>query len=162
MTREIIGTLLILIVPLVALLAFRSVRNTRKQQESEMSEPFQLVSNDEQGHSGFYVSTVYSASPLTKIWAYGLGSRGSCEISVNSEGVSIKRKGERDFLISSSQLLGLDRASATIDKGVERGGLMALRWKLGSTELLTNIRVSNTEQGKDLEKEITSRLGVSF
>jgi hypothetical protein len=43
-------------------------------------------------------------------------------------------------------LLTVERASATIDRGVERGGLIQIRWWLGTQELITSLRITANQE----------------
>lgn len=145
MAREIIGFLLVLLVLSVAFRIRRSVSERRKIEETRLSEPSEAIGGLEIGKA-LYVATVYASDPLKKVWAHGLGARGRAKVFASEGGISVERAGERDFAILSEQLRGLTRESATIDKGVEPGGLIAIHWRLGDEDLITHLRVAGDQQ----------------
>ncbi len=161
MEREIIGASAIALVALIASLIYLSNRSVRKAQESalpEPSRPTQLTA----GIAAFYVSTVFADSPLKRVWAWGLGGRGKALVTVEHDGVSIERQGELGLFISRDALTGVSRASATIDKGVEKDGLIALIWRLGSEELATHLRIVSRSQRQEFENAIREHFGVEI
>lgn len=161
MTRELAGALAVGLVALVVVLIYLSNRSVRKAQESAIPQPAASLSI-EHPHAGYYVSTVFAQKALTKVWAHGLGSRGKVFVGVDSQGISLSRLGEVGFLIPTDHLIGMTRASATIDKAVERDGLLVLIWKLGEDELATHLRIVDREKRKKLESEITKVTGVEI
>ena len=107
-----------------------------------------------------YVSTVFSSAPLERVWAHGLGVRGKSRVFASGDGLSIERKGERDLFIPSNSARGITREGATIDKGLEPGGLIAIHWLLGDTEVSTNLRVVGDI--RDFIKQIKELTGEQF
>lgn len=161
MTREIVGLLIVGIVPLVVLLVYLSNRSVRKAQEKVIPKPQQAL-NIIHDHTAFYVSTVFADKALSRVWAHGLGGRGRAFMAITSDGISISRQGESGFLIPSKNLTGVTRASATIDKAVEKDGLLVLVWMLGEDELATHLRIVNHEKRKEMERLITEATGVEI
>ena len=125
MEREIIGASAIALVAVIASLIYLSNRSVRKAQESALPEPSRPTQLTD-GIAAFYVSTVFADSPLKRVWAWGLGGRGKALVTVEHDGVSIERQGELGLFLSRDVLTGVSRASATIDKGVEKDGLIAI------------------------------------
>ena len=140
MAREVIGFLLVALVFAIAFRIRRSIGGRKAQQSLELERPSGSLGGVDLG-AALYVSTVFANNPLERVWAHELGSRGKCAVFASSEAISIERVGERDFAILASQYQGITRASATIDKGVEPGGLIAIHWQLGAENLITNLRV---------------------
>lgn len=161
MEREIIGASAIALVAVVASLIYLSNRSVRKAQESAMPEPSRPA-EFAGGVAAYYVSTVFADSPLKRVWAWGLGGRGKALVAVDSSGVSIERQGELGLFISRDSLTGISRASATIDKGVEKDGLIALIWKLGDEELATHLRIVSRSQRQQFENAIREYFGVEI
>ncbi len=159
MIRELIGTLLIALVFLIAWRVYRSVQRRKQEQQLELPEPSPSVGGMELGDV-FYASTVFAVSPLSRVWAHRLGGRGKAKLFVSDLGVSIERVGEPSMFIPRNDMIGLTRASATIDKGVERDGLMVLVWRLGGQELMTNLRVASASKRKEYEEAIENATGV--
>ncbi|MEY4409654.1 MAG: hypothetical protein RLZ99_127 [Actinomycetota bacterium] len=160
MTRELIGFLMLTGVAVIALLIWRSTRKKRALQETFIAKP--LPATGSGGFSALYVSTVFEHQPLDRIWAHGLAMRGNAELRVDDSGVSVVRTGEVGFLIPTQQLAGLEAASATIDKGVERDGLTAIFWKLGNTEVISHFRFTSPGARKDFEKEVSLLIGAQI
>jgi hypothetical protein len=160
MTRELIGAGMLLLVAVVVVLIYLSNRSIRRSQESLLPIPKPAL-EIEHPIAGFYVSTVFSRSALTKVWAHGLGSRGKALLAVTPEGVSIQRQGEVGFLIPAAELQALGRASATIDKAVEKDGLTVLVWQLGE-EVATHLRIVDPKKRKDFEAAVINTLGVEI
>ena len=156
MARELIGFALITLVLVIAFRVIRSTASKRAAQEQDLPQPLASVGGVDLGPV-LYVATVLSQSPLNRIWAHGLGSRGKANVYLSDQGISIERKGERDFLVPSPDLRGITKESATIDKGVERDGLLAIHWSLGGKQISTHLRV--IENSKEFEKELRKMTG---
>lgn len=159
MIREVIGTLLVALVFLIAWRVYVSVQRRKQEQQLLLPQPQPAAGGLDLGDV-FYASTVFAQSPLSRVWAHRLGGRGKARLFVSEQGVSIERIGEPSLLIPKSELKEITRASATIDKGVERDGLMVLVWQLGPQTLMTNLRVVNGEKRKEIEAAIEKATGV--
>lgn len=159
MIRELIGTIAILLVFLVVWRVYVSVQKRKKQQQSQLQKPRPSAGGVELGDV-FYASTVFGDSQLNRVWAHGLGGRGKAKLFIDPAGISLERTGEPSVLIPKEDLLAMSRVSATIDKGVEKNGLLALTWKLGETVLVTNLRVVNPKKRNEMEQEITNATGI--
>lgn len=161
MTREVIGLLLLLIVPAFALAAYVGVRRARVKQETFLPAPVGIESADSLVFDdGLYVSTVLAESPLTRVWAHGLGVRGKVKLVCKEAGLEVHRQGEASFVIPTVQIVGLDKASATIDKAVESNGLFSIIWQLGQTQLITNFRIPDQSTRQQISNQITNKLGA--
>lgn len=159
MIRELIGTIAILLVFLVVWRVYVSVQKRTKLQQNQLQKPRTSVGGVELGDV-FYASTVFGDSQLNRVWAHGLGGRGKAKLFIDPAGISLERTGEPSILIPKGDLLAMSRVSATIDKGVEKNGLLALTWKLGETVLVTNLRVVNPQKRNEMEVEITNATGI--
>lgn len=93
---------------------------------------------------GFTVATTRADQPLERITAGGLGFRGRGGVTVHDSGVVLHHAGEADRWIAADHVRGADRATAAIDRVVEPGGLVRLRWTAtgaaGATDLDTYFR----------------------
>ncbi|MEY4990336.1 MAG: hypothetical protein RIS08_562 [Actinomycetota bacterium] len=161
MEREIIGASAIALVAVIAGLIYLSNRSVRRAQESALPEPSRPATLAD-GVAAFYVSTVFADSPLKRVWAWGLGGRGKALVAVDSSGVSVERQGELGLFVSRDALTGVSRTSATIDKGVEKDGLIALIWRLGDEELATHLRIVGKSQRQEFENAIREHFGVEI
>lgn len=90
---------------------------------------------------GKYVATTAAGDPYDRIAGSGLGFRGDAVASVHAEGVLVRRTGELDVWIPRDALIGVDRATWTIDRVVEGDGLHLIRWRLGDREVDTYLRL---------------------
>jgi hypothetical protein len=159
MIRELIGTAMILLVFFVVWRVYVSVQKRKTAQQAQLQKPKSSIGGVELGDV-FYASTVFANSQLERVWAHGLGGRGKAKIFIDSQGVSLERTGEPSIYIPKVDLVAMGRVSATIDKGVERNGLLALTWRLGGTELVTNLRVVNPKERNKIEMAIENATGV--
>lgn len=146
MFRELIGGTLILLVIVIALYIYRSVRRRRAWQEAELPD-YESLATEQLLFSCLYVATVFAERPLERVWAYGLGGRGRARVGLSSSHLVIERTGERSIAIPLAHIHEVRRGGATIDRGVEKSGLVQILWSLGDSSLLTSLRItSNQEQ----------------
>lgn len=94
---------------------------------------------------GFYVATTRAESPTDRIAVRGLGFRARAGVAVYPEGVVLSIAGQADAFIPTSAIIGVGRATWTIDRVVGTDGLVFIRWTLGDTEVDTNLRVAEPE-----------------
>ena len=83
---------------------------------------------------GFYVATTVAGEPLNRIAVRGLGYRSRARITVATSGIVLAIRGELDAFIPVSALREVTRATWTIDRVVEKGGLILVGWRLGATD----------------------------
>ncbi|GAA3584904.1 hypothetical protein GCM10022198_05240 [Klugiella xanthotipulae] len=81
-----------------------------------------------------YVSTTPVNQPVERLALPRLTYRGFCSISVRTTGILVTIQGEAPIALSAELLCAVDTAQLTIDKVVERGGLVALTWTLFDSE----------------------------
>jgi hypothetical protein len=112
--------------------------------------------------SGFYVSTVFADKPLERIVSHGLLHRGKVDLVLRSDGIQVKRLGEASFAIAASAITDVARATATIDRGVEQSGLLAISWMLGETEVTTNFRLDAADDTQTFFEKLSQfkRIGA--
>jgi hypothetical protein len=161
MTRELIAGLTLLIVPSIAALIFFRTRQRRIQQEKIIFEIPKFSGDNNLGEI-LYVSTVFASDLLSKVWAQGLGHRGNATLWLGDGGIGISRNGEAGFLIPTNALTSLSETGATIDRGVEAKGLMAISWQHKDIGLVTNIRFRDRQQHDMAKAQVIEKLGVSF
>ncbi len=152
MTREVIGFIMVMLVFSIATLVAIGYRRKSKL-ETEQIAPLP-VAVDCSGVECMYVSTVYAESPLRRLLAHGMGPRGRATVSVTEEGISVCRIGERDYLIPKSTIRSVGKSSATIDRAVEPGGLVSVEWSHQGTDLITNLRFSDSDSRKVFEGKV--------
>jgi hypothetical protein len=93
----------------------------------------------------FYVSTTRADAPTDRIAVRGLGFRARASVSIVPEGLVLRIAGQPDAFIPKSTVVGVGRATWTIDRVVGRDGLVFVRWTLGDTEVDTNFRSSDPD-----------------
>ena len=155
-SRELIGLLMLSLVPIFGLLAFRATRKLRKDQEVRIGTRPTNVANtamESKQRPAFYVATTFEAEPLKRVWAFSLGARGRANVTIHQQGLVINRVGETDFLIDRESISRIESGSATIDRGTEPGGLVHIFWWLGETPLITTLRFSNLDDHRGFSSE---------
>lgn len=125
-------TILILVLALIGMtLGWRARR--RRQSNIPHPEPVpaqlgrQLLSVE-----AFYVSTTVADQELNRIAVFGLGFRSRATVTVTASGIILALDGVPETFVPASRIRGVDRATYTIDRVVEKGGLVRLGWTLGA------------------------------
>lgn len=80
----------------------------------------------------FYVATTVATEPLNRIAVSGLGFRSRATVSAAEAGITLTIPGQYPSFIPASDVRAVERATATIDRVVERGGMVLVRWVLRS------------------------------
>ena len=88
-----------------------------------------------------YVASTVRDQPLDRIAVSGLGFRGRASVAVFERGAALGIAGEPDAFIPASDIDAIDRATWTIDRAVERDGLVRLAWRLGGTPIDSYLRI---------------------
>jgi len=150
--RDIVAILsLILFLALVALAISAIRRRSAKQSSLGSLSPLDSLKGAKVTTADAkYVSTVFSERPLERIVALGLMHRGNATLSVFTDGLQIERDGETSFAIDARDIVKVERASASIDRGVERAGLLAISWMLAETAVTTNLRIDASDDSQQL------------
>lgn len=83
------------------------------------------------GHqvSGLYVASTAHGAPLDRLVISGLAFRAKTDVTVSAAGVSLALAGERPVFLARDTLVGVDRATWTVDRVVEPGGLVLIAWR---------------------------------
>jgi len=128
-TREFaIGAMIALAV--VVLLAMLLAWRARVRRDSALSAPLGVPEHAEvvDRHEVLYVSTTKHDQPLERLALSPLAYRARGEAAVTDRGLALCLDGAPTVFIASSRLIGVDRATVTIDKVVEPGGLVRVAW----------------------------------
>ena len=75
-----------------------------------------------------YVATTRAGEPLERLALPGLAYRGTGTVEVSADGVQLRVTGEEPVFIPARSLTGVGAATVTIDRVVERDGLLRLGW----------------------------------
>ncbi|MCJ1713842.1 hypothetical protein [Curtobacterium sp. VKM Ac-2922] len=144
--RWLLGAVILLAVVALFVAMARTWR-TRARKQTEAVPPVRVP--DAPGTlvgswDGFSVATTRADEPLERITAGGLGFRGRGGVTVHADGVVLHLAGADDRWVAADHLRGADRATWAIDRVVEPGGLVRLRWTAtgaaGATDLDTYFR----------------------
>jgi len=144
-TREFaIGAMIALAV--VVLLAMLLAWRARVRRDSALSAPLGVPEHAEvvDRHEVLYVSTTKHDQPLERLALSPLAYRARGEAAVTDRGLALCLDGAPTVFIASSRLIGVDRATVTIDKVVEPGGLVRVAWNAADDTVVDSyIRIAD-------------------
>ena len=89
-----------------------------------------------------YVATTLAGEPLNRVAVRGLGFRGRATVTVVPEGVVLGIAGIAEVWVAREAIRSVERATWTIDKAVEAGGLAVIAWAIGETQVDTYLRIT--------------------
>ena len=95
------------------------------------------------GAEALYVATTLADDELNRVAVVGLGFRARAMITVTEAGVILSLAGTPEAFIARAALRAIDRATYTIDRVVERGGLVRVGWTLGDTPVDSYLRLTD-------------------
>lgn len=161
--RELIGVMMLALVPAFGALAWAAVRRERRRQRAALVEPILEAPDTANSpyaatENAFYVATTFVSEPLRRVWAFGLGSRGRSSVKILDGGLAIYRRGESSLFIPYSSMIAVSTAGATIDKGTEANGLITLIWKHGEVELQTALRFPSITEHNQIFKQLKEQV----
>lgn len=115
-----------LLVLLTMLLAWRR----RLRRDSALTAPLGVPEHAEVARRDevLYVSTTRHDQPLERMTVSPLEYRARGELAVTDRGVALCLDGAPTVFLASSRLVAVDRATVTIDRVVEPGGLIRIAW----------------------------------
>lgn len=118
--------LLAVAILLVMLLAWRR----RLRRDADLAAPLGVPEHAEvlARHEVLYVSTTRHDEPLERLAIAPLAYRARGELAVTDRGVALCLDGAPTVFLAKDRLKAVDRATVTIDRVVERGGLVKLVW----------------------------------
>lgn len=86
-----------------------------------------------------YIATTRAGDPYDRIFAHGLGFRGRTRVAIDPEGVQLVAD-RTEVRIPADRIRSVERATWTIDRVVERGGIVVIAHELG-TDVDTYLRI---------------------
>lgn len=119
-------------VALLVLLAMLFAWRRRMRRDAAYTAPLgvpehaEVVRRDEV----LYVSTTPHEQPLERLAVSPLAYRARGEIAVTDRGVALCLDGTPTVFLAIDRLVGVDRATVTIDRVVEPGGLVRIAWRI--------------------------------
>jgi hypothetical protein len=134
-------SVIVVVVPAAILAIWGWRRRVRRQQGVPELASVPAGLEVRSSHRGKYVATTTAGDRLDRIAVRGLAFRGLATAVVTDEGLIVARDGEVDLWIARDSIVGVERATWTIDRVVERDGLHQLRWRLADREVDTYLRL---------------------
>lgn len=105
-----------------------------------------------------YVATTLADDELNRVAVAGLGFRARATVTVTEAGVILSLAGAPEAFIGRAALRAIDRATYTIDRVVEKGGLVRLGWSLGETPVDSYLRLTDPADATTLIGAVNSLL----
>ena len=137
MTRELAG-LVMAAVAAVIILAMILAWRARLRRDSGLSAPVGVPEHAEvtERHEVLYVSTTKHDEPLERLTVKPLAYRARGELVLTDRGIALSLDGSPTLFLASTRLVAADRATVTIDRVVEPGGLIRLVWRIADDTLV--------------------------
>lgn len=142
-----LGAVLALVLVALAYLAIRSWRGKAIAQSKflpQLPSEFSLA-GDLRETAASYVVTTFAGAPLERVMAHGLGNRGKATLRFSESGLVIERQGEKTLHLANERIYSVATATATLDRVVERDGLVVISWSTDTGKFDTYLRILNTE-----------------
>jgi len=137
----------------------------RQRRQSGIARPDAVPESLGVGFGSFdclYVATTVAGEPLNRIAVRGLGFRSRGALAVTATGIVLSLRGQDDAFIPTAALREVTRATWTIDRVVEDGGLVLIAWTLGSGDTAAPVdSYFRLEAGSELLDAISNIFPVS-
>jgi len=132
MSARDLAVAILVAVALLVLLAMLFAWRRRLNRDSGLSAPLGVPEHAEvvSRHEVLYVSTTQHERPLERLAISPLAYRARGELAVTDRGIALCLDGAPTVFLASAKLRGVDRATVTIDRVVERGGLVRVAWSV--------------------------------
>lgn len=132
-------------------------RNRRRRQSSldVVPVPPEEIGEEIARERVLYVATTLAEQPLERVVVGGLGFRAKGEVRIARGGIVLDLAGAQTAFIPVADIRGVGLGSWTIDKGVEEGGLVFVRWQLGDTLVDSYLRSDHSERLLDELTELS-------
>ncbi len=140
------STTIVILVILLALVGMVIGWRGRQKRQSHLPRPDAVPSDTgAELFSGdaFYVATTLADDELNRVAVSGLGFRARATVTVTEAGVILSIAGTPEVFIARAALRTIDSATYTIDRVVEKGGLVRLSWSLGATPVDSYLRLTD-------------------
>ena len=93
-----------------------------------------------------YVATTRADAPLDRVTIAGLGFRARAVITTAPSGIVLDLAGRGPVFIPKAAIRGVGRATWTIDRVVDKDGLIFVRWILGTTPIDSYLRSTDPDR----------------
>lgn len=145
MSRELAIALWIGVAALL-LVAMAFAWRRRLRRDSALSAPLGVPEHAEvvDRHEVLYVSTTRHDEPLERLTISPLAYRARGEAAVTDRGLALCLDGAPTVFLASDRLVSVDRATVTIDRVVEPGGLVRVAWNASDDTIVDSyLRVAD-------------------
>ncbi|CAN5491845.1 hypothetical protein BH09ACT4_BH09ACT4_15970 [soil metagenome] len=132
----------------VFLLLWRGWR-ARQRRQADLGEPASPPTDfgtPEFTDDLLYVATTRADAPLDRITVSGLGFRARALVTSAPSGIVLDLAGRGPVFIPKTAVRGVGRATWTIDRVVDTDGLIFVRWVLGTTEIDSYLRSTDSDR----------------
>lgn len=162
MTRELAITVMISVAVLI-LLAMLFAWRRRLRRDSGLAAPLGVPEHAEVVHREevLYVSTTRHDQPLERLAISPLTYRARGELAVTDRGVALCLDGAPTVFLASSRLVQVDRATVTIDRVVEPGGLVRIAWNAADDTVVDSYLRLASGDPKNLISELQRLVPVA-
>ncbi|MET0590174.1 MAG: hypothetical protein ABWZ77_03265 [Naasia sp.] len=150
---ELVPTLITVAVILLAFVGMALGWRSRRRGQSQLDVPAAVpagIGPATYERDLLYVSTTFRDRPLERVAVAGLGIRSRAVLSLHAEGVVLALRGGEPVFLAADRIDGVGRATMTIDRVVERDGLVRIAWTLGGTDVDTYLRAGTREDTAEL------------
>lgn len=129
MIEYIPGVSLLLAIVALALFGMWRGWRARAKRAAHLVVPFGPAEGQEvAAFGGLYVATTAHDQPLERLVLPHLGFRSKVVVTVTTEGVALDMPAAPTLFLATARLVGAGRATWTIDRVVERDGLVLVAW----------------------------------
>lgn len=160
--RDIAIAITILLALLLLLAMFLAWRR-RLRRDAVFAAPLGVPEHAEviDRHEVLYVSTTKHGQPLERLTMAPLAYRARGEAAVTDRGLALCLDGAPTVFLASSRLVGVDRATVTIDRVVEPGGLVRVSWNIADDTVVDSyLRIADGDP-KNFISELQRLVPVS-
>jgi hypothetical protein len=140
------STTIVIVVILLALVGMVIGWRGRQKRQAHLPRPDAVpaeTGSELLSAEAFYVATTLADDELNRVAVAGLGFRARATVTVTEAGVILSLAGATEVFIARAALRAIDRATYTIDRVVETGGLVRLTWSLGETLVDSYLRLTD-------------------
>nr|WP_201469772.1 hypothetical protein [Microbacterium hydrocarbonoxydans] len=118
-------------IAVLVLLAMLFAWRRRLRRDAGLAAPLGVPEHAEviDRHEVLYVSTTRHDQPLERLTMSPLAYRARGEVAVTDRGLALCLDGAPTVFLAASRLVDVDRATVTIDRVVEPGGLVRVAWQ---------------------------------
>jgi len=139
MTKELFALLCAALVALLVVLAVVGVRaRRRRQRDIEPPQPW-TDATPTLVVDALYVATTRAGDRYDRVFAHGLGFRGRTRLAIDPDGVQLVAD-RTEVRIPAERIRSVERATWTIDRVVEPGGIIVIAHSLGA-DVDTHLRI---------------------